>query len=84
MRGIRKRIVMITICGTRGRHWVPVRQEPPTGRARAASRIAAVSVSVAGQAWRWPSWVHHNWWPLVHTVRSAVTEMTANFSAEAV
>jgi hypothetical protein len=45
---------------------------------------AAAFVSDAGQVWRWPWWVHHRCWPLVHMVRSAVTEMTANLYVVAV
>ena len=59
-------------------------QELAAGRARAARRAAAGSISAAGQVWRWPSWVHQIRWPLVQTVRPAVTEMMANFSAVAV
>jgi len=56
-------------------------KEPLAGRARDARRAAAVPVSAAAQACRWPSTVHQNKWPLVHTVTVAVTEMTATFSA---
>ena len=45
--------------------------------------IAAASVSAAGQVRRWPWTVHQSWLPSVQTVRSAMTEMTANFSAAA-
>jgi hypothetical protein len=56
-------------------------KEALAGRARDARRAAAVAVSAAAQACRWPSTVHQNRWPLVHTVTVAVTEMTATFSA---
>ena len=51
-RGIRKRIVMITVRdsqlgGQAG-------QELAAGRARAARRAAAASMSAAAQVWRWP------------------------------
>jgi hypothetical protein len=41
-------------------------------------------MSAAGQVWRWPWQVDQSCWPLVHTVRLAVTEMTANLYVVAV
>jgi hypothetical protein len=41
-------------------------------------------MSAAGQVWRWPWRLHQSCWPFVHTVRLAVTEMTANLSVVAV
>jgi hypothetical protein len=57
---------------------------PHQGRARAARMAAAVPGWAAGQVCRWPWRVDQNRWPLVYTVRAAVTEMTAYFSAVAV
>src|SRR5260370_31781361 len=45
---------------------------------------AAAWGSAAGQVRRWPPAVHQSRVPSVQTVRSAVTEMTANFCAAAV
>jgi hypothetical protein len=46
--------------------------------------IAVASMSAVDQVCRWPWRLHQSCWPLVQTVRVAVTEMTANWYVEAV
>jgi hypothetical protein len=41
-------------------------------------------MSETGHEWRFPWWVHHSSCPLVHTVSSAITEITAYVCAAAV